>query len=54
VRVVVERLTERDPDPEGNDQRQTEKNLVPRAPLPGTPPVGELAFAAGAFGTHGS
>jgi hypothetical protein len=50
----VERLTERDPDPEGNGERQAQENLVPRPPLPGTAPVGELARAAGGFGAHGS
>jgi len=54
VWVVVKRLTERDPDPEGNDQRQAEKNLVQWTSLAGSPPVGELARAAGAFGAHGS
>ena len=54
VWVVVQGLTECDPDPEGDDQRQAEKNLVPWTPLPRPSPVSELARAVVAFGAHGS
>jgi hypothetical protein len=47
-------LSERDPDGECDDQRQTQEDLLPGGLPFGTAPVGELARAACTFRGHGA
>jgi hypothetical protein len=54
ARVVVKRLSERGSDGECDDERETQKDLVPRRPPLGSAAVGQLARAAGTFRAHGS
>jgi hypothetical protein len=50
----VERLSERDPEPERDQDRERQEGPVPRRTLPGAAPVAELRGPRVFFRPHGS